>query len=698
MRLRELIIASAIAIVASVVALGLAPFVPDAVAVIVAAAASILAVALGRRFFGPGSAEQATVSLANISHEIRTPLNGILGMTQLLMRMRPTTQQQEYLEAIKSSGQSLLRLMNDILDYSKMRSGAIRFEHDPFRLRKWVRETVRGLAPQAHLSGLELAFWVEPDVPEDLVGDASRLGQVLTNLLVNAIKYTQVGEVALQVSLESLDDDAACLRFRVSDTGVGVPAGQRTSIFDAFAQGPQARSGVGEGGAGLGLAIAKDLVERMGGDIGLEASPSGGASGGSTFYFTARFELPEGGAMGDDTAPSDPLPGFEVLVVDDSPAQRKALEKQMTAWGFSVTTAYDEASSLEAVDRDRPFSFLLVDSHIPGVDVWAMIAKLQKRHRTPGVLMTLAHEHVDTELLRAHGFYGHLSKPLAPTHLLRAIEIIRRGAAVEAPEDVQTHTMDRLVLGGIRVLVAEDHPVNRTVVVSMLERIGCDVVTAVNGQEALELLETGRYDGSERFDLALVDVQMPEVDGLAFARAIRAREVGSGDRLPLIAVTAHAGELDRDRCRDAGMDAFLSKPFQEEELVSLMRRCLAESNRSVSDPRFDRAAALVRANGDVALLAELATLFLEETPPTLEAIKVALAASDQVSVERLAHRLKGSLLTLSAERAAKIALTLETTARSASNADCEAVLGRLAAELERLSPELEALTASVTSR
>ena len=447
----------------------------------------------------------------------------------------------------------------------------------------------------------------------------------------------------------------------------------------------------GGAGRGLGLAIAKDLVEHMGGEIGLEAS----ASGGSTFYFTARFELPAGGAMGDDTAPCDPLPGFAVLVIDDSPAQRTALEKQMKAWGFLVTTAYDEASSLEAMERDGPFSFLLVDSHIPGVDVWALAAKLQKRHPTPGVLMTLAHEHVDNEVMRAHGFHGHLTKPLAPTHLLRAIEIIRRGATVDSPEDVQTHNMDRLALGGIRVLLAEDHPVNRTVVVSMLERIGCDVVAVTNGQEALERLKP---EQRERFDLALVDVQMPEVDGPALARAIRAREGGTGDHLPLIAVTARANEADRERCRHAGMDAFLSKPFQEEELVSLMRRCLADSNRSVSDPRFDHATALVRANGDVALLAELSTLFLDETPQTLRAIEAALAACDEVAVERLAHRLKGSLLMLSAAPAAKLALTLETTARTSSSAECEAVIGQLTAEIERLTPELEALAASVKSR
>ena len=276
------------------------------------------------------------------------------------------------------------------------------------------------------------------------------------------------------------------------------------------------------------------------------------------------------------------------------------------------------------MERDGPFSFLLVDSHIPGVDVWALAAELQKRHPTPGVLMTLAHEDVDNEVMRAHGFHGQLTKPLAPTHLLRAIEIIRRGATVDTPEDVQTHNMDRLALGGIRVLVAEDHPVNRTVVVSMLERIGCQVIAVTHGQEALERLKPERR---ERFDLALVDVQMPEVDGLALARAIRAREGVTGDHLPLIAVTAQAHEADRDRCRHAGMDAFLSKPFEEEELVSLMRQCL-ESNRSVSVPRFDRASALVRTNGDVELLAELSTLFLKETPQTFEAIEAALTACD----------------------------------------------------------------------
>ena len=577
MRSRETFIAAAIAIVASVATLGLAPVLPDAVAVIVAVAASVLAVGIGRRFLKRGRVDRASISLANISHEIRTPLNGILGLTQLLMRMRPTIQQREYLEAIKSPGQSLLRLINDILDYSKMRSGALRFEHDSFPLRKSVRDTVRGLAPQAHLSGLELAFWVEPDVPEDLVGDPSRLGQVLTNLLVNAIKYTQIGEVALAVSLESLDEVAALVRFSVSDTGVGVPEGQRGTIFDAFAQGSQTRSAtVDEGGVGLGLAIAKDLVERMGGEIGIEAS----ASGGSTFYFTARFELPDGGAIGDDTAPTDPLPGFAVLIIDDSPAQRTALEKQMKAWGFF---------GYHRVRRS-------VESRGHGTR-WAVLLSPRRftypRRRCLGFGSGAPKATSDTRIVDDAGSRARRHRgpactwiPRTPDEAARAdalasspIEIIRRGASVDTPEDVQTHNMDRLALGGIRVLLAEDHPVNHTVVVSMLKRIGCHVIAVTNGQEALERLKPERR---KRFDLALVDVQMPEVDGLELARAIRAREAVTGDHLPLIAVTAHAHEADRDRCRHAGMDAFLSKPFEEEDLVSLMRQCLAEPNRSVS--------------------------------------------------------------------------------------------------------------------
>lgn len=683
MKLREnLVIAAVTGACTLVFARGL----PALPALVLAIGIALAVSHILRRLHAGASTDDPSVPLANVSHEIRTPLNGILGLTQLLLRMQPTPQQREYLESIRTSGQSLLRLMNDILDHSKLRSGAIAFEREDFRLRKWARDTVRSLAPQAHLSGLELAYWVEPDVPEELIGDPGRVRQVVTNLLVNAIKFTPVGEVALSVSLGSLEPGMVVLRFTITDTGIGVPEGQRRRIFQAFSQGG-GRGGAGpystvDDGVGLGLAIAKDLVEAMGGEIGIESADRVG----TTFYFTARFELRPDAVMGDDIAPTDPLPGFAVLVVDDSPAQRTALEKQMSAWGFDVAVACDEASALQALEDGREFSFVLVDSHIPGVDSWALARRLQARRPIPAVLMTLVHEHVDTERLREHGFLGYLTKPVAPTHLLRAIEITRRGANFETPEAVQTHEMDRLALAGTRVLLAEDHPVNRTVVVAMLEKIGCEVWTAENGREALELVKR------QEFDAALIDVQMPEVDGLEVARMIRAREAATGDHLPLIAVTARTHDADRERCRQAGMDAFLSKPFQEHELVASLRRCLAHASRDDAGGHFDRAVALARAHGDSALLAELTSLFLDETPETLRAIDGALAASDAVTVERLAHRLKGSLMTLAADRAAALARSLETVARSGSLGDCPSILTELTEELKLLTPELEALT------
>ena len=303
MRTRDLFLTVvAAAAVASGTTWAMAAVAPAAVAVAMGTGTSLLVTAAVRWLVPPAAPESGAVPLANISHEIRTPLNGILGLTQLLMRMQPSTQQREYLEAIKSSGQSLRRLINDILDYSKMRSGALKFESETFSLRKRVRETVRALAPQAHLAGLELAFWIEPDVPNDVVGDPSRLRQVLANLLVNAIQYTRSGDIALAVSQEWCEGSSAVLCFSVSDTGVGVPEPQRGSIFEAFSRGTEtAHANVEDGGVGLGLAIAKELVERMGGEISVDASPSGG----STFRFTARFELPPDGASGDDTTPEE---------------------------------------------------------------------------------------------------------------------------------------------------------------------------------------------------------------------------------------------------------------------------------------------------------------------------------------------------------------------------------------------------------
>ena len=347
----------------------------------------------------------------------------------------------------------------------------------------------------------------------------------------------------------------------------------------------------------------------------------------------------------------------------------------------------------------------------------------------PGVLMTQAHERVDTAKLRAHGFLGYLSKPVAPSHLLRAIEIIRRGATVDGPEDVQTNTMDRLALGGLRVLLAEDNPVNQTVAIRMLEKAGSVVAVADNGRLALEMWEMGD------FDIVLLDIEMPELDGIGVAMAIRRneREQERGERLPIVALTAHARPEDRERCLQAGMDEYITKPFLEEDLVAVMERLLSDRKRRIAreetdrnrtrtrarartlnrdasstttraattttttttGPNFDRRAALRRANGDPALLAELSELFLEDSPKTMEAIRIALSAKDPRTVKKLAHRLKGSLLTLSASRAAELANELEERASQDSLPECKNTVYELQSELERLNRDLLAHAANV---
>jgi len=693
MRIREPIIASVSTVV---LAFGLAPLLPWPLAALVAVAVSV---SLGRLVsrLSPGEEFPGALPLASVSHEIRTPLNGILGMTQLLLSGKPSSQQREYLEAIRFSGQGLLRLINDMLDYSQIRLETLRLEPETFILRTWVRETVKSVAPQAHLAGLDIAFWIEPDVPDDLMGDPNRMRQVLTNLMVNAIKFTPEGEVLVEVSLQRVEDGHACLRFAVSDTGVGIEPERQGEIFDAFERGrmpPDVSSTLHEhGGVGLGLAISKEIAQRMDGDLTVESAPGLG----STFLFTARFEIRS--ASDSRREAVDFAEGFDVLVIDDNPTSRRLTERQLRDWGFPVVATNGGLSDIVTATRERSFSLAIVDSKVPGADAFELAGVIGLDNATPGILLSLSHEHIDNEQLRAHGFMGHLTKPAAPEHLLRAIEIVRRGVAVERPEDVQTSHMDRLAIGGLRVLLAEDNPVNRTIVEQMLSRAGSLVTAVDNGRSALELWK------KETFDVGLLDVQMPEMDGLTLARTIRELEASRGGHFPLIAVTAHAGEVDRDRCRGAGIDAFLSKPFQERELVSAMRGCLSGdpdgpvmTDPEVRETPFDHERALTRADGDAALLAELATLFLDEMPDTVAQIRDAITARDPKQVERFAHRLKGSLLTLAADPAAAVAHELETGGRERSHAESKELFDRLEHELTRLETRLSSLSSGLRTR
>lgn len=618
--------------------------------------------------------------LGSLGHEIRTPLNGILGLTHLLLRMKPTARQFEYLEMIKVSGESLLRQINGLLDYSRIRAGRLRISSEEFHIEKLIRQSVTTHAPQAHLKGLELIYEVKPEVPRRLVGDPARIRQVLGNLLVNAIKFTDQGEVIVEVGVDSRSEGVVRLRFTVADTGIGISEEEREKIFDAF---HQAEARGREQGVGLGLTISQKLVEAMGGNIDV----SGREDRGSRFSFQVYFAVVSDGDEAD--LPCDPRGDFKTLIVDDNATHRSVLRRQLEGWGLRVEAVDSGASALAAVERARevgePFSLLLLDSKMPDVDSWALSDTLQERSVLPGVLMTSSQEHVELLTLREHGFVGQLTKPIAPSHLARAITIIQQGAAVERPEDVQTCGMDRLLLGGLKVLLAEDNPVNRKIASEILENAQSEVVCVGDGRAALAKLAT------ECFDIALLDIQMPELDGPAVAREVRRRESGTGDHLPLVAVTAHTREEDRERCLRAGIDAFLAKPFGEEELVAAMGHALKSKRTGHHRSGLalvDREAALARANGDPSLLAELVALFLEDSSDVRAALTASVADGRFEAVQRLAHRLKGSLLTLSAHDAAATALELEEAAGAGSDVRCGEVLERLLDKLDRLESEL----------
>jgi CheY-like chemotaxis protein/HPt (histidine-containing phosphotransfer) domain-containing protein len=629
--------------------------------------------------------------ISNLSHEMRTPLNGILGLTQVLLDNRSGPEERELLEMIKASGESLLRVLNDLLDYSKIQAGRIRLESNEFRLRRWVRQSVALHAPQVHRKGLQIAYWVAPEVPDLVVSDSQRLRQVLWNLIANAIKFTEEGEILVEVRASpGPSSGRSRVRFSVADTGVGIPEENREAIFGAFTQGENAKPE--QGGLGLGLAISSEIVGRMSGAISVESEPSKG----SRFEFEVELE-----SAAEDLPEAPPsFPGSRAFVVDESPWEREVIAKELGALGIEVETAASPKTALRAVesalDSGKPFSLLLLDARRLE-DALALAAKFRELAEIPVVLLLLTHQRVPPEILRSHDIAGTLTKPVAPTHLVRAIEILSRGERVEKPEDVQTQGMDRPLLAGVKVLLAEDHPVNRTVVVRLLGNLGASVTPAANGREALE-----RWS-KERFDILVLDLEMPELDGLGVAREIRERERGTKTRLPIVALTAHAGEEQRERCFRAGMDGFVTKPFAESELTSAMRSVLKVRSGGAKPMApegkalavLDRETAIGRASGDRALLAELTGIFLEETPETLSRVEQALEARDAKAIERLAHRLKGALLTLAAPAAAQAALELETAA-SAGPESAGKAFDRLRQEVSRLEEELKSLALEAT--